>query len=107
MLAVTLLAEASHDTSSMILVEVLVYLIGPFWIFFKGGADTLLGGLWLLTDVILVRSACVTLARRLELTSGWKLYGEYLWGCIPPLALATWLLLNGLLMALWFYFCRS
>lgn len=100
--------EAQYDYPFVVALNVFICLIGPFWILFRGGADTLLGAVWLLTNIIIVRRIYVMANLFLEQRIWWKTYKDYLWGCVfLPLPLMTWLFLNAIYMVGWFYFHRS
>jgi hypothetical protein len=98
------LERDSYDVS-LIFFNVIGTLFGPFYALFQGGNATLLGAVWLLTDMAVLRGIFVTVMRFVKLKSQWKIDGEYVWGyVILSLLPAVWMVLNGVVMSSWAHF---
>jgi hypothetical protein len=77
-------------------------LFGPFYVLLQGGMVTLLGGAWLLIDMVVLRGIFVTGMRFVEGRSQWKIDGEYVWGyVILSLLPGMWMILNVTVIGLW------
>ena len=100
--------EAPDDVGFQIIGFLFIYFVGPFWILFLGGNDSLLGAAWLAADIIAIRTLFLLTSRWLKQRDWWRVYGEHLWGClIMPLPVVVWIVLNGVSMLAWSYLNRS
>ncbi len=104
--------SAQNDLVFIVTISIYFSLIGPFWIIFNSGVDTLLGILWLAVDIAIVLRIWSASRKALSRHENNNSPQGYLKTCLagtaslvlPP---AAWILVNFAIIATWNHFHKT